>query len=91
MDSNFIEYLFGEINCVGVQAGIVENCWYLWLWVRVLVSKVDSREDVDQIDTLTNKDKGESELVSSVNFLHISFQAAFDIQESDETSTGIVW
>ena len=89
-DSNFIVDFLVEINCVRIQTSIVENCGNLGHGVRLLISEEDGREDVDQIDTLTNEQEGESELISSVDFLNISLETAVDIKEPNKTSTGIV-
>ena len=78
-DSYFIVDFLVEINCVRIQAGIVENCGNLGHGVWLSVSEEDGREDVDQIDAFTNEQEGESELISSVDFLDISLETAIDI------------
>ena len=49
-----------------------------------------SRDQVEDIDPLANKDKHEGELISPVNLLDVDLKAAADIEEPDEAGAGVV-
>ena len=63
-EHHFIDW-FGEVECIWIQAGIIENGWELWL----AVSEMDTREDIDDIDTLTNENEGHSEFIPIFMYL----------------------
>ena len=63
-EHHFIDW-FGEVECIWIQAGIIENSWELWL----AVSEMDTRDDVDDIDTLTNENEGHSEFIPIFMYL----------------------